>query len=112
KLDWKIQGAIEVPFDLPVPGVYSSGKIAGRVVLVGNGAADHENGPLDRLVVKAGRTRVSADEEGRFEFPPLSPGRYEVEIENLPINYVPLAPSPFEAIVNAGRVTSIEIPVA
>ncbi|MFO8034656.1 MAG: SdrD B-like domain-containing protein [Candidatus Bipolaricaulota bacterium] len=75
--------------------------------LEGHVLADEQ--PVEGAVLATNGHEVATDEDGRFLFPPLEPGRYAVTAERLPQRVRLLDPEPMEAIVELDRRTQLAV---
>jgi len=112
--DWSYTVGLVYRFGLPVPGVYSRGNIEGRVYVVnGNGFSGEPEG-LEGIVLAADGVRVSTDAEGRFRFPGLAEGEYELTLlnmENVALAYEAQTGLPLLVEVQLGETTEVDIPI-
>ncbi|MGD9675342.1 MAG: PKD domain-containing protein [Candidatus Bipolaricaulia bacterium] len=98
--------------DLPVPFLVTKGRIEGRLFVDrdANGFYSEGDRPVEGAVLAAGGRSASTDLEGRFRFPPLSPGTYRVTVSGLPADAI--ARAPLEVMLHAGERAMIEVPVS
>lgn len=105
----------ELLFDLPIPFLPTKGRVEGYVFLDenGNGLRDPgEAGVADLLLSLDGAAaRTDPSGSGLYRFPPLPPGRYSLNIENLPANLVSRAPLPISVELRAGEVKRVDLPL-
>ncbi|OGF55780.1 MAG: hypothetical protein A2Z21_03860 [Candidatus Fraserbacteria bacterium RBG_16_55_9] len=98
-----------VPTHIPVKG-----SIEGFVFL--DRDRDRQQDPdepgLKNLILRLGDRRVSTDENGRYRFPPLPPGTYELDIDKLPVGLTPLVPLPQQVTIEAGKIERRNLPLA
>ncbi|MDD4903946.1 MAG: PKD domain-containing protein [Candidatus Bipolaricaulis sp.] len=104
--------SLHAGLDLPVPFLVTRGRIEGRLFIDrdGNGFYNEGDQPVEGAVLAAGGRSVSTDVEGRFRFPPLSPGTYRVAISDLPADAA--ARAPLEIVLHVGERAMIEVPVS
>lgn len=105
--------AVAVEFDVPIPFIKTRGQVEGAVFLDenANGTRDAGERGVPRLLLTLDGVRARTDESGLYRFPPLVPGRYELDIENLPAELSPRVPLPLEIDLEAGEVERVELPV-
>ena len=104
--EWKIRTGLTTNFDLPIPWIYSQGKLKGAVYLEEMG--EKKNG-IENIILKANNKKVSTNNKGQFAFSPMSPGKYVLKIRNLPFNYNLKSKMPREVIVKKGKTTNVNI---
>ncbi len=108
----RLQAGFSYEFPWEVPFLPAKGWVEGRVFLDSDrdGEFDPGEAGLEAVVLAIGRIRVSTDGRGRFKFPPLEPGEYQVELERLPLGVRPLAPGPFRVWVEVAEGTTLFVP--
>jgi|GEM_PF-811773 len=100
-------------FELPLPYAVTKGRLEGNVFVDGNrnGKKDSGEEGVEGLVMVLDQTKVSSGEEGYYRFPPLKPGDYDFNIENLPQQFVLTERYP-SVKIEKGKTTSVPIPLA
>lgn len=98
-----------IPFGLPVAKKKNVGVLRGQVFEWVGGVSQ----PLSRVVVTANGITAVTDRDGRFVFPSLRPGYYQVNIEqsSLGADRVTLEPVPFGVEVEKERSVDLAIGV-
>lgn len=104
--------SFDLRFDLPIPFLVTRGRIEGRAFIDWDGdgcfsAGDHGVG---RIVVATEQSEVSTDESGHFRFPPLAPGTYTLELQQLPPDATKV--SPVRIDLEAGETIWVDLPLA
>src|SRR5690606_25134368 len=105
-----VRAGVTYRFPLPWPGPNPSfGYVEGRIVIPASEPMERTS--LAGAVVRLGHERVSTDEFGRFRFPPLPPGTYELVMERLPLPVAAdtAAPEPAVLTVRAGETERVDI---
>jgi len=97
------------PLTVPLPWLPKSGAAEGRLY--------HRGGmevPLAGVVVIVDGRKVATGADGRFRFPALPAGEYELRLERSTLGFalVPDVPQPLEFTVQPGETTTLDIPVA
>jgi hypothetical protein len=106
----------ELLFDLPIPFLPTKGRVEGFVFLDenGNGLRDPGEAGVSNLILSLDGASARTDPAGSglYRFPPLPPGRYSLNIENLPANLVSRVPLPLSVELKAGEVAHVDLPLA
>ena len=102
---------IGADFNTPVKLARTKGQVEGKVFVDENenGRLDNGEGVEDLLLKLNGSQAVTGD-EGKFVFPPVWPGSYEISITNIPTGLEPKKELP-EVDVNAGERKNVTIPL-
>lgn len=104
--DWEIRAALTTRFGLPVPGVYSQGKISGRVLLE---RINKEVTGIENVILEVNNRKVSTNNAGQFTLPPMLPGKYDLKVKNIPFGYRLKTELPQQVEVKKGKDTKINI---
>lgn len=90
----------------------TKGRISGRVIVDvnGNGTWDSGEETVEGVLLIADDSEAITGNDGRFVFPPLEPGIYELAIKDLPAGLVPEMVFPMEVSISAGDEPEILIP--
>jgi hypothetical protein len=96
------------PLTVPVSWLPTSGAAEGRIY--------HRDGmevPLAGVVVIVDGSKVATDAGGRFRFPTLPAGEYELRLERSTLGFalVPDVPQPLKFTVQPGKTAQLDIPV-
>lgn len=96
------------PLTVPIPWLPKSGAAEGRIY--------HRDGmevPLAGVVVLVDGSKVATGAGGRFSFPTLPPGDYELRLERSTLGFalVPDVPQPLKFTVQPGEAAQLDIPV-
>ncbi len=112
-LDFESSLDFTYDFDLPLEFLVTKGRIDGSVFVDKNGNGKKEDGEegIEDLVLVVENTRVSTGEDGYFKLPPFPPGNYELDIDNLPVNYSSDGVLPLKVRVNRGESRTVEVPL-
>jgi hypothetical protein len=99
-------------FDLPIPFLITKGQVEGQIFVDqdANGHFGPGDRRVDRVVVAIEKIAASTDQEGFFRLPPLYPGKYTLNLKNLPFD----AAAPEEPVVvelAAGETAIVEVPL-
>lgn len=108
----RLQAGFAYEFSWNVPFLPAKGWLEGEVFLDQDRDGERDPGEpgVQATVLSIERIRVSTDERGRFRFPPLPPGEYEVTVERLPLGIRPLVPGPYRVEVAIHRREELTIP--
>ncbi|MEF8798565.1 MAG: SdrD B-like domain-containing protein, partial [Candidatus Bipolaricaulota bacterium] len=112
------QDSFSLSFTASFPGLFrfagtTKGQVEGWIFVDenGNGRRDEgEEGVSRALLSLDGRSALSGD-SGKFAFPPVSPGEYEVGIEEVETGLKPTIETPVSVRVEAGERPVVEIPL-
>jgi hypothetical protein len=101
-----------VNFDLPIPFLLTKGQIEGRAFIDEdeNGRFNIGDQEASEIVVAAQRSEISTDTQGFFRFPPFYPGRYELEVRNLPFDAAP-PKIPVSVELDVGKRIFVNLPL-
>jgi hypothetical protein len=106
--------ALSTRFDV-VTGIVTKARVEGFVFLDEDrdGRRDPGEAGLPGLIMRLDGIRVLSNmmEEGFFRFPPVRPGAYHLDIENLPVTLAPLIPLPLELSLEVGQTLRVMIPL-
>ena len=96
------------PLSVPLTWLPRKGCLEGRVFH----SEDPERG-MENVRVSVGRVEMVTDENGRFTFPSLSPGEYELTVDtsSLGVGMTPDVELPLVFNIEAGSTSQIDIPV-
>lgn len=96
---------------LPLPFLVTKGRLEGRAFIDrdGDGRYGLNDEPASAIVVSAGPTEVSTDDEGYFRFPPLYPDTLTLSASQLPPEARVGAPQ--DVAIFAGETRWIDIPL-
>ncbi|MCF7876582.1 PKD domain-containing protein, partial [Candidatus Bipolaricaulota bacterium] len=99
--------------DLPLKFIITQGRVDGYVFVDSNenGEKDEDEEGIPELVLTIENTKIASGEDGYFKFPPLTPGTYELNIEDLPSKYGTKAELPQEVEVVKGEETTTYVPL-
>ena len=108
----RLQAGFTYEFSWTVPFLPAKGWVEGRVFFDTDRDGSYEPGEdgVKAAVLAIGGTRVSTDAAGRFKFPPLEPGEYQVKLELLPARVRPLTPGPYTVRIEVARRAELLIP--
>jgi len=112
-LEWYAYLNLHRWFDFPFFLVKTRARVEGFAFFDYN-ANSHfdkaEKGVSD-LVLSIGKVRVSTDRNGYYKFPPLKPGEYRVDIEELPFGWSSKVSLPYPIKLTRGEVQRVDIPL-
>lgn len=108
----KLRGGFSYEFPWEVPFLPAKGWVEGTVFLDldMDGARDPDEPGVQGAILAIDRTKVSTDRNGRFRFPPLEPGEYEVSLERLPLGIKPVVAGPYPVVVTVKGRAELPIP--
>jgi uncharacterized protein (DUF2141 family) len=112
--EWQAKLSYNVEFDTPIPWIKTKGRVKGVVFLDknSNGRVDHGERRFQNIIVRLGGNQIATDEVGRFTFPALTPGEYELDIlrGTLPADLSPTF-LPKKINLSKGETLDISIPL-
>ena len=90
------------------------GQVTGHVFVDANGSGAWEPGEerVENVLLSLDGAEAITDAAGFFAFPPVTPGRYELSIAELPLGLVPSVDLPLRMVVAAGQRLVLELPLA
>ena len=96
------------PLNLPLPWLPKNGRVEGIIH-----RADDEQTPLEGVIVSVGDMNVVTDSKGRFVFPGLVEGDYELLIDrgSIGLEYIPDVKIPQKFTSDLGKTIKLDIPV-
>lgn len=99
--------------DLPFPFISIKARVEGEAFIDenGNGKRDELEQGIGDLILRIDQTLARTDKGGRFRFPPLQPGEYELEIRDLPVELTAAVPLPIGISLEAGETEYVAIPL-
>ncbi|MDB6073431.1 MAG: hypothetical protein JWO89_1071 [Verrucomicrobiaceae bacterium] len=97
-----------VPFDIAVSRKTSLGALEGRLTEAAPGSS---RGGLARVVIQVGNQYAATDETGRFSFPALTPGRYQLLVmpDSLGPRMTMVTGLPMQLTINPAQTTRLEL---
>ncbi len=106
----ELAAGLELTFPLSVPVLWlpKSGRLEGRVY-----ANEGREEPLEGVVILVDGMKVATDGGGRFVFPALAAGEYEMTIDRgtLGLDRIPDLSAPFSFSVKPGETVKLDIPI-
>jgi len=102
----QIEFGLRLPADIPFPLLRVYGRVEGVVRLQGAGVE------AEGMILKLGGQQALVGRDGKFRFPPMSPGEYPLTVASLPRNACLLTGAPRTVRVRAGEITEVEVSVA
>ena len=100
--------SLTFPLSLPLPWLPKNGRVEGIIYRV-----DEEHTPLEGVIVSVGDMHVVTDSKGRFTFPGLNEGDYELLIDrgSIGLKYIPDVRIPVSFTSDLGKTVKLDIPV-
>lgn len=98
-----------MPFDVPVGTRKSMGTVEGRIVDI-----THAEQPgIPDVILTLGAVAAVTDEDGRFRFPPLTPGDYllDIDLTSLGLSQITATAMPLPVLIKGGERTQLELTV-
>ena len=96
-------------------GILTKGRLEGFIFVDSNanGVRDEGEAGVSNLIVSVDGVQVLSNGVGSgfYKFPPLPPGEYELDIENLPARFVPGLDLPATVKLTTGVTTTLNIPL-
>ena len=103
----------EYDFDMPLKFLVTKGRVEGYIFVDENGDGERNSDEegVEGLVLTIEDTKVASGKDGYFKFPPLLPGTYELELQDVPQNLESTVELPREVKVARGRAESVGLPL-
>jgi len=113
ELDWKANFVVGRSFDLLIPWIKSKGRIEGFVFIDenNNGFLDENEQGVKELILTVDGMLAVTGEKGEFKFPPLEPGDYELNLEDISAGLDAGVPLPQRVSLTAGKIVEVNIPL-
>ena len=115
-LDFASTLSTSLLFDLPIPFIRTKGRVEGFVFLDenGDGVREPDEPGVSDLIISLDGVQVRTDGEGTgfYRSPPLQPGTYTLQIENLPATLISATPLPLEITLKEGEVLRLDLPLS
>ena len=96
-------------------GILTKGRLEGFIFVDSNGNGRRDMGEVgvSNLIVSVDGVQVLSNGRGSgfYKFPPLPPGQYQLDIDNLPARFVPAVELPAAVGLSTGMTTSLDIPL-
>ncbi len=110
RFGWSLDA--EATLGIPLPFLVTRGRIGGRVFVDrdADGTLDAGESPAAGAVVFLEKGEVSTDAEGKYKFPPLSPGTYSLDVRELPLDAA--SSGPISVAITPGDEVTVDIPLA
>ncbi|MCF7876610.1 hypothetical protein K9M06_06090 [Candidatus Bipolaricaulota bacterium] len=112
------QDSFSLSFTASFPGLFrfagpTKGQVKGWLFVDenGNGRKDEGEKGVDRALLSLGNQSALSGDTGKFAFPPVSPGEYQVRIEEIKTGLKPTIEIPMPVRVKAGERSVVEIPL-
>ncbi len=102
---------LTLPLSIPLHWLPKSGRLQGYVF--GGDDINEVKRPLQNVVVAVDGIKLATDENGKFVFPALAAGEYELTIDRgtLGFDRVPAIIMPFTFTIERGDTVEVEIPI-
>jgi hypothetical protein len=103
----------EYDFDLPLKFLVTKGRVEGYIFVDenGDGEKNSDEEGVEGLVLAIEETEVASGKDGYFKFPPLLPGTYELELQDVPQKLEPMVELPREVKVTRGQDERVGLPL-
>lgn len=113
KGEWKAGFTLGSYLNLPIPFIKTKGAIRGTVFVDKNynGEKDTEEIGVADLILSANGNLAMTNEKGRFAFPPLEPGEYQLGLREAPPGFTPSLSLPYKLEVKEGEIIQLDIPL-
>ena len=113
--EWQFWLSVRKRFDLPVPVAKVRSRVEGYIFNDenNNGVADKGEKGVSKVTLKLDQKKAKTNRSGRFKFPPVTPGEYELkmDVSSLPFGMTPRIELPRELSVAKGESEDVEIPL-
>lgn len=95
------------PLRIPLPWIAKYGQVKGRVYL------EDSLAPLSDVVIRVNGMKVATGQDGRFVFPTIEEGDYQLEIERSTLDFglIPALQLPYDFAITPGKTINIELPI-
>jgi hypothetical protein len=115
-LDFASTLSTSLLFDLPIPFIRTKGRVEGFAFLDenGNGVREPNEPGVPDLILSLDGVQVRTDggRKGFYRSPPLQPGTYTLQIENLPATLISAIPLPLEITLEEGEILRLDLPLS
>ncbi|MBS3792914.1 hypothetical protein KGY77_09775 [Candidatus Bipolaricaulota bacterium] len=112
------QDSISASFTASFPGLFrfagpTKGQVTGVIFVDENGDKERDPGEkgVDKVLLRLNNEKAISASSGKFAFPPVSPGEYNVKIEEIESGLRPAVDMPITVEVNEGERPKVKIPV-
>ncbi len=113
EVDWTVSFSLDRSFGLPIPWIKTKGRIEGLVFIDRNenGSLDEDEEGIKELILTVNGMQAITGEEGEFRFPPLEPGHYGLNLEDIPAGLESGIALPCRVSLTAGEIVEVNIPL-
>ena len=113
--EWEFWLSARKSFDILLPFIKIRGSVDGNVFIDenNNGTADKGEKGIAGIMFILDESRAPTNKKGRFRFPSIVPGEYELDIDisSIPVGLTPKISLPYALKVPRGRLSGITIPL-
>ena len=104
---------VALRFGLPIPFIHTKSRVEGFIFVDknANGKRDPGERGVPKVILSLAGLLARSDERGFFRFPPVQSGSFQLDIQNLPSQFVPTIPLPLSIKLQTGQVRQVEIPL-
>ncbi len=113
EVDWGASFSLGRSFGLPIPWVKTKGRIEGFVFIDKNknSSRDEDEEGIRELILTVNGMQAITGGKGEFKFPPLEPGDYELNLEDIPTGLDSGIALPQRVSLTAGKIVEVNIPL-
>lgn len=113
--DWQFWLTLRKKFDLPLLFMKIRAAADGIAFIdeSNNGLLDKDEKGVSKITLLANGTQAVTDKKGRFKFPSIAPGEYELDmnISSLPVGLASTLSLPYQFSLSKGEVVEVNIPL-